>query len=64
MEQNIINLNKQIYSNNNNILLELIKDINQVINNTTNNVIIKILGNVINKINYIINGNKKKMLIY
>ena len=54
------NLNK-IYSNISNILLELIKDINQVINNSTNNVNIKILGNVINKINYIINDNKKNV---
>ena len=59
MEQNMFNLNNKIYLNNNNILLELIKDINQVINNSTNNVNIKILGNVINKINYIINENKK-----
>ena len=51
------NLNK-IYSNISNMLLELIKDINEIINNSTNNVNIKILGNVINKINYIINENK------
>jgi hypothetical protein len=59
MEQNMFNLNNKIYSNNNNILLELINDINQVINNSTNDANIKILGNVINKINYIINENKK-----
>ena len=52
------NLNK-IYSNISNMLPELIKDINEIINNSTNNVNIKILGNVINKINYIINENKK-----
>ena len=41
------------------ILLELIKDLNQVINNSINNESIKILNNGINKINYIINENKK-----
>ena len=59
LEQNMFNLNNKIYSNNNNILLELIKDINQVINNSTNYINIKILSNAINKINYIINEKKK-----
>ena len=59
MEQKVLDLNDKIYSNNNNILLELIKDLNQVINNSTNNENIKILNNGINKINYIINENKK-----
>ena len=58
MEQKVLDLNDKIYSNNN-ILLELIKDLNQVINNSTNNENIKILNNGINKINYIINENKK-----
>ena len=51
MEQKVLDLNDKIYSNNNNILLELIKDLNQVINNSTNNENIKILNNGINKIN-------------
>ena len=59
MEQKVLDLNDKIYSNNNNILLELIKDLNQVINNSTNNENIKLLNNGINKINYIINENKK-----
>ena len=55
----MFNLNNKIYSNNNNLLLEIINDLNQVINNSKEDLSIKILGNVINKINYIINENKK-----
>ena len=58
MEQSIFNYNK-IYSNNNNIMLEIINDLNQLINKIQDNTIIKILGNAINKMNYIINQNKK-----
>ena len=61
MEQNMFNLNNKIYSNNNNLLLEIINDLNQVINNSKEDLSIKILGNVINKINYIINENKKNL---
>ena len=60
MEQNMFNLNNKIYSNNN-LLLEIIKDLNQVINKSKEDLSIKILGNVINKINYIINENKKNL---
>ena len=61
MEQNMFDLNNKIYSNNNNLLLEIVNDINQVINNSKEDLSIKILGNVINKINYIINENKKNL---
>ena len=61
MDENLFNLNNKIYSNNNNILLEIVKDLNQLINYSKDNKIIKILGNVINKMNYIINENKKNM---
>ena len=61
MEQNIFNLNNKIYSNNNNILLEIINDLNKLINYTNDNLIIKILGNSINKMNFIINENKKNV---
>ena len=61
MEQNMFNLNNKIYSNSNNLLLEIINDLNQVINNYKEDSSIKILGNVINKINYIINENKKNL---
>ena len=45
----------------NNILLEIIKDLNQLINYYKDNFSIKIVGNVINKINCIINENKKNL---
>ena len=59
MDQNIFNLNNKIYSNNNNILLEIINDLQKIINNSKDNVIIKILSNVIIKMNNIIDENKK-----
>ena len=59
MEQDIFNLNNKIYSNNNNILLEIIKDLQTIINNSKDNIIIKILSNVIIKLNNIINENQK-----
>ena len=51
MEQNIFNLNNKIYSNNNNILLEIVNDLNQLMKYSKDNLIIKTLGNIINKIN-------------
>jgi len=60
MDENLFILNNKIYSNNNNILLEIVKDLHHIINYSKDNLIIKILGNVINKMNYIINENKKK----
>ena len=59
MEQDIFNLNNKIYSNNNNILLGIINDLQQIINNSKDNTIIKILSNIIIKMNNIINENKK-----
>ena len=61
MEQNMFNLNNKIYSNNNNLLIEIINDLNQLMNYYKDNLSIKILSNVINKINYIINENKKNL---
>ena len=43
----------------NNILLEILKDLNQLINYYKDNFSIKIVGNVINKINCFFNENKK-----
>ena len=57
----MFNLNNKIYSNNNNLLIEIINDLNQLMNYYRDNLSIKILGNVINKINYIINENKKNL---
>ena len=59
MEENLFNLNNKIFSNNNNLLLEIINDLNQIMNYSHDNLIIKNIGNAINKINYIINENKK-----
>ena len=61
MEKNIFNLNDKIYSNNNNILLEIIKDLQVIINKSKDDLIIKILSNVIIKMNNIINENKKNL---
>ena len=59
MENDIFALNNKIYSNNNNILLEIISELNQIKSNIHDNLIIKRLGDIINKMNYIINENKK-----
>ena len=61
MDENLFILNNKIYSNNNNILLEIVKDLHHIINYSKDNLTIKILGNVINKMNYIINENKKNI---
>ena len=59
MQANIFNLNEKIYSNNNNILLEIVNDLHQLMNYTKDNLIIKTLGNIMIKMNNIINENKK-----
>ena len=59
MNQDISNLNNKIYSSNNKILLEIVNDLHKLINYSKDNIIIKTLGNIINKVNYIINENKK-----
>ena len=61
MEKNLFNLNNKIYSDNNNILLGIINDIQKIINKSKDNSIIKILSNIIIKINNIINENKKNL---
>ena len=59
MEQDMNNLNNQIYSNNNNLLLEIVNDLQHIINNTHDNLIIKKIVDIINRMNIIINDNKK-----
>ena len=61
MNEDIFNLNNKIYSNNNNILLEIINDLNKLMDYSKDNIIIKTLGNIINKMNYIITENKKNI---
>ena len=54
------NLNNKIYSNNNNnLLLGIINDLQQINNITNDNLIIKRIEDIINKMNFIINENKK-----
>ena len=56
-------LNKNIYSNNNNILFDIINKINNVnddLNNSNINIIINRIINIIIVINNIIKDNKKK----
>ena len=62
MDQNMLNLNDKL-SSNNNILLEIVNDLQTLRNNSKDNVIIKTLGDILNKINNIINENKKKFRI-
>ena len=61
MEQNIFNLNNKIFSNNNNILLEIVNDLHKLMNYSKDNIIIKTLGNIINKMNYMMNENKTNL---
>ena len=53
------NLNNKIYSNNNNLLLGIVNDLQQIFNYTHDNLIMKRIGDIINKMNFIINVNKK-----
>ena len=61
MEDNLFNLNNKMYSNNNNILLEIINELNQIKSDSDENLTIQRLGNIINKMNFIINENKKNV---
>ena len=59
MDNDILNFNNKIYSNNNNILLQIINDLNQLMYSIHDNIIIKRISDIINKMNYIVNENKK-----
>jgi len=59
MNQDTFNLNGKIYSNNTNLLLGIINDLQQIINNTHDNLIIKRIGDIIIKMNFAINEKKK-----
>ena len=61
MQENFFNLNDKIYSNNNNILIEIVNDLHQLMNYSNDNLIIKRLGDVIIKMNNIINEIKKNV---
>ena len=47
MQENFFNLNDKIYSNNNNILIEIVNDLHQLMNYSNDNLIIKRLSDVI-----------------
>ena len=61
MDKDTFTLNNQTYSNNNNILLGIINDLQQVINYSHENLTIKRISDIIIKMNFIINENKKNM---
>ena len=56
---NLININNKIYSNNNTILLSIIKDLQQTMNDSRENNTIKRLGDIIIKMNSVISEIKK-----
>ena len=59
MEKNLFKLNDKIYSNNNNILIEIVNDLKQLLDYSKDELITKILDVVINKLNNIITENNK-----
>ena len=59
MNQDMFNLNNKKYSNNNNLLLGVVNDLQQINTITKDNLVIKRIGDIINKMNFIINDNKK-----
>ena len=56
----MFNLNSKIYSNNNYLLFQIINELQQISNSSRENLTIKRIGDIINKMNFIINENKKK----
>ena len=61
MAKNIFSLDNKIYSINNNILIEIVNDLQQLMVYSKDNLIISTLKNTINKLNYIINDNRKNL---
>ena len=61
MDKDTFTLNNQTYSNNNNILLGIINELNQIANSSHENLTIKRISDVIIKMNFIINENRKNM---
>ena len=59
MDKDTFTLNNQTYSNNNNILLGIIYELQQISNSSHENLTIKRISDVIIKMNFIINENKK-----
>ena len=61
MDKDTFTLNNQTYSNNNNILLGIINELQQISNSSHENLTIKRISDVIIKMNFIINENRKNM---
>ena len=61
MDKDTFSFNNQIYSNNNNILLEIIDDLQQIVNSSQDNLMTKRIGDIIIRMNSLINENKKNM---
>ena len=61
MDKNTFTLGNQTYSDNNNILLGIINELNQIANSSHENLTIKRISDVIIKMNFIINENRKNM---
>ena len=59
MDKDTFTLNNQTYSNNNNILLGVINELQQISNSSHENLIIKRISDIITKMNFIINENRK-----
>ena len=59
MDKDTFTLNNQTYSNNNNILLGIITELQQISNSSHENLTIKRISDIIIKMNFIINENKK-----
>ena len=59
MNKDTLTLNNQTYSNNNNILLGIINELQQISNSSHENLTIKRISDIIIKMNFIINENKK-----
>ena len=59
MDKATLTLNNQTYSNNNNILLGIINELQQIVNSSHENLTIKRISDIIIKINSAINENKK-----
>ena len=61
MDKDTFSLDNHIYSNNNNILLGIINELQQIANSSHENLTIKRISDVIIKMNFIINENRKNM---
>ena len=59
MEEDIFDLNSKIYSNNNNILLGIIDELQQTMKDSKENITIKRLADIITQMNKVINENRK-----